>query len=297
LRNTSRQKKFALESRQIAWKAFAALPLAWRRQILFVRAHHRWLNLENPQSFNEKVNWRMVFDRRDSLAWTCDKMRMKEHASAACAEVKVPQTLWSGSDLQELRTYPFPSKWILKPNHGSQDVIIGAGSPDIDELVKKTQGWLQDHLGAERGEWAYSLARALYVLEEWIGDGNNAPTDYKCFVFDGKVRIIQVDTDRFTGHKMAIYTPTWERLKVSKPLHGAPIDHKRPANLGVMISAAEAIASEFDFMRIDFFDTPHGVYFGETTPYPGSGLSPFSPKAYDYVLGSYWNLPALTSIS
>jgi hypothetical protein len=62
-----------------------------------------------------------------------------------------------------------------------------------------------------------------------------------------------------------------------------------------MIKLAEEIAAEFDFMRVDLFDTPHGVFFGETTPYPGSGLSPFSPNSFDYFLGSHWSLPPLDS--
>lgn len=219
---------------------------------------------------------------------------MKERALVECPQINIPQTLWSGRNLQELRGYHFPAKWVLKPNHGSQNVILGAGNPNLDEMISETKGWMKDRLGIERGEWAYTKARPLYVLEEWIGDGEHAPTDYKFFVFDGTVRIVQVDIDRFTGHKMSIYTPTWKRLNVSKSLHGSPLDHTRPCNLDVMIHAAEAIAAGFDFMRVDFFDTSRGVYFGETTPYPGSGLSPFSPKEYDYVLGSHWKLPKLT---
>lgn len=247
-------------------------------------------------SFNEKVNWRIVFDRRDAIAWTCDKLRMKEHAELRCPSILIPRTLWSGVNLEEIRRLQFPTRWVLKPNHGSQDVILGRGTPNIDQLITATQTWMRDHLGSDRGEWAYTQARPMYILEEWIGDGDDAPSDYKFFVFDGKVRMIQVDTDRFSSHKIALFSPSWDRLQATKSLHGESADVTRPDSLNLMIEAAEAIADGYDFMRIDLFSNSHGVYFGETTPYPGSGLSPFSPSEYDEILGSYWNLPSLPSV-
>jgi hypothetical protein len=248
-------------------------------------------------SFNEKVNWRMVHDRRQSLTWTCDKLYMKEMVAKSSVTIGIPKTLWSGENLHELDGYEFPDKWVLKPNHGSQQVFLGEGKPNIAQLQSQTESWLDGYIGAERGEWAYKFARPLYILEEWIGDGPTPPVDYKFFVFDGIVRTIQVDTDRFSAHGVAFYSPKWELLQVSKTLHSNSTEIERPGNLSSMIDAAEAIASEFDFMRVDLFDTQQGIFFGETTPYPGSGLSPFAPESFDYLLGSYWRLPLLNENS
>lgn len=239
----------------------------------------------------------MVFDRRESLSWTCDKLRMKEEAVKRCSDVAVPRTLWTGVNLGDLHSFEFPDRWVLKPNHGSQDVILGEGAPAIEDLIERTSSWLNPYVGIEQGEWAYVHARPLYVLEEWIGDGNTPPPDYKFFVFNGTVKMIQVDTDRFQKHKVAIFSPEWNRLEVSKSIHAKSSRVTRPPNLDRMIEVAEKIAAEFDFMRVDLFDTPYGVYFGEVTPYPGSGISPFSPPEYDYILGSYWELPHLKPIT
>lgn len=238
----------------------------------------------------------MVYDRRDSLSWTCDKLRMKEQVAARCEDILIPHTLWSGTNLKELQQLDFPDRWVLKPNHGSQRVILGTGTPKIDDLARETDSWLDPYIGIDRGEWAYTRARPLYVLEEWIGEGSDAPDDYKFFVFDGIVQIIQVDTDRFQGHKLAIFSRDWDRLEVSKSLHMDSPTIPRPAHLDLMIQMAEIIASEYDFMRVDLFDTPRGVFFGEVTPYPGSGLSPFSPPEFDNFLGSHWMLPPISSI-
>ncbi|STX15459.1 Uncharacterised protein [Kocuria rosea] len=289
------RSRFWEEARTRSKVLLRALPTKWLRRILFMRAHHSWLSFSNPISFNEKVNWRMVFDRRESLAWTCDKLSMKEEAAERSCDIRIPRTLWSGQDLGELKSFDFPHRWVLKPNHGSQQVLLGEGNPDIERLKFQTDSWLDTYIGAERGEWAYTFARPLYLLEEWIGDEEEPPVDYKFFAFDGVVRTIQVDTDRFGTHGVAFYSPDWELLQVSKTLHSGAPGIERPEHLTTMIAAAERIAADFDFMRVDLFDTPNGVFFGETTPYPGSGLSPFAPKSFDYLLGSYWQLPPLGS--
>lgn len=290
------RQQLKCKARAHAWSLFARVPIKVRRRLLFARHHRKWLHLRHPTTFNEKVNWRIIFDRRDEIAWTCDKLQMKEHAALRCPSILIPKTLWSGVDLEELRGLRFPARWVLKPNHGSQNVFLGHGTPNIAQFAAASRSWMRDHLGSDRGEWAYTQARPLYILEEWIGDGDEAPSDYKFFVFDGKVRMIQVDTDRFSSHKIALFSPDWDRLQATKSLHGESTAVPRPDRLDLMIKAAEAIADGYDFMRIDLFSNSNGVYFGETTPYPGSGLSPFSPPEYDKILGSYWTLPSLPPV-
>ncbi|MFZ3417160.1 ATP-grasp fold amidoligase family protein [Arthrobacter sp. 3Tela_A] len=275
-----------------AHKVLKTLPLPLRRRIHYLKAHRRWPNLDKPRSFNEKVNWRIINDRRDDIAWTCDKLSMKEFAERSTSGVKVPRTLWSGTDIQELRDFNFPDRWILKANHRSQCVYLGVGTPDLQELGDATRGWLENMQADVLGEWAYSQADPLIFLEEWIGD-ENAPSDYKFFVFAGRVEVIQVDENRFNGHQMRLYDRDWNSLGVAKGFWQESAVAPRPESLDRMIAVAESLGAKFDFMRIDLFDTPKGIYFGETTPYPGGGLSPFEPRSFDYELGQKWVLPSI----
>lgn len=277
--------------KKIAWSIFRRLPLDIRRRVLFFKNHRRLLNVKMPSTFNEKVNWRILNDRRAVLSWTCDKLQMKIHASNLSNRVLIPKTLWAGVDLRELDHFKFPERWILKANHRSQCVYIGVGRPEVGELQVATRGWLDRIQEEHLGEWAYSKADPCFILEEWIGDGDLVPEDYKLFVFDGSVKMIQVDTDRFVDHKIALYDRNWTRVDAGKNLWLQAQDSPKPVALELMISIAEDIGRGYDFMRIDLFATRSGIYFGETTPYPGGGLSPFDPIEFDLRLGKQWTLP------
>lgn len=281
--------------REALWSAFRHVPVRLRRRLLYLKAHRRLLNLTEPITFNEKVNWRILHDRRPLLAWTCDKVEMKRNVALLDSAVLIPRTLWQGTDLQELKDRSFPDRWILKANHRSQCVYIGRGRPDLEALSEATDGWMTSFQATNLGEWAYEVANPSFLLEEWIGDEDQPPSDYKFFVFHGVVRMIQVDEDRFQQHRLSLFTRDWERIQASKDLWDGTSTVGRPANLPEMIRIAESAARNFDFMRIDLFDTPNGVYFGETTPYPGGGLSPFSPKSFDSELGAFWHLPNLST--
>lgn len=215
---------------------------------------------------------------------------MKEYARASETGVRVPNTLWAGEDVSELAAFNFPERWILKANHRSQCVYIGQGTPDIAVLLRETGGWLENWQADELGEWAYSNAVPLIVLEEWIGDGDAAPSDLKFFVFDGQVQLIQLDENRFSGHQMRLYDRNWNAVGASKGLWRDAEITAPPTNLTELIDVAESLGRPFDFMRIDLFNTSQGIFFGETTPYPGGGLSPFNPRSFDLELGAKWTL-------
>lgn len=261
-----------------------------RRRWLYLRAHRRRPDLDSPRTFSEKVNWRILNDRRPLLAWTCDKLLMKAHAHAAQASVVVPRTLWQGTDVRELASADLPTHWVLKPAHRSGLVYFGDAGTDLERLHAATRDWLTDVQGGVLAEWAYSQARPLLFVEEVIGRPGEPPPDYKFFVFDGEPRLIQVDLDRFSGHRRSLFDPDWRKLDVRLALpDGGAV--ARPPLLAEMLDAARALGRSFDFIRIDLYAGETAVVFGEYTPYPGSGLERFSPRSFDSWLGDQWRLP------
>ena len=270
------------------------LPPGARRRYLYLAGQGRLPRLRAPRTFTEKVSWRILRDRRPVLAWTCDKLAMKEHAHRLRQEagVRVPETLWAGDDLAAVVGRRFDRPWVLKPNHRSGLVRFGAASEVIDAAtVAATRDWLRDDQNALLGEWAYSRARKLFVVEEAIGGG--APLDdYKFFVFDGEVAAIQVDRGRFTHeHTRSFHTPDWAPLPVQVVAPSGP-PTAAPADLAEMLRAAEVLGGSFDFMRVDLYTTGDEVWFGELTPYPSGGCMRYEPRAFDAWLGAHWSLPA-----
>lgn len=272
------------------------LPLAAKRAVLYAEAHGRRPRLGDPRTFTEKLNWRVVHDRRPLIARLGDKLAMKEYAARTCPGVRIPRVLWSGTDVAELVAVSLPERWVLKPNHGTLRVHVGAGRPDVEGLRRITTGWLDEPLWPGRGEWVYSQARRLLLVEEFLGRAGAVLADHKFLVFDGTVHLVQVDTGRSTGlHRRRLYTRDWEPVTAHEPhVLPGPVTPP-PATLGEMLAVAETLGREFDFVRVDLYDVAGEVWFGELTPYPGGGLDPFDPQL-NRVLGRLWTLPGRTEV-
>jgi hypothetical protein len=263
---------------------------------LFICFNHQIPNFRNPETFNEKVNWRILNDRRQLLEFSCDKLAMKEHVRALdIPRVRIPRTVWVGDNVRQLVDVGLPEHWVLKPNNRSGLVYFGHERPDVESLVTITQSWSRSVQADDMHEWAYSKARSTLLVEELIGKPNSPPADYKFFVFSGKVEAVQVDVDRHSMHQRRYYLPDWSPLEVSGGNHPlAPIEAP-PTNLAEMISVAEEIAYSFDFMRVDLYSVGGATVFGELTPYSGSGLDRFIPESFDIELGRRWQLPDFES--
>ena len=273
------------------------LPLTWSRSIRYFFHARRFPNLTEPKGLNEKVNWRVLNDHREFWVWTCDKIAMKQHASELAPTVLIPRVLWAGMDLTELDDLQVEGRWILKPNNGSGQVIAGSGQPNVEQLERDVARWDRAFQWRTLGETAYLGASPVIVLEEWIGTDENPPDDYKFFVYDGVVRFVHAHDGRLGTHRASMYSPDWERLDANQ--RGIlPHEHDlaRPAHLEQMIEIAGDLGRDFDFIRIDLFDTPEGVWFGEFTPYPWSGSRPFNPDSFERLAGDYWVLPKASDL-
>jgi TupA-like ATPgrasp len=276
-----------------AWQTLTALPLALRRQLLFTSSHKRLGNFTHPRTFSEKINWRILHDRRPILSWTCDKLRMK--SVAAERGITALPALWAGTDLNELRSVRLPSAWVLKPNNRSNGLIFFGESQNapLEDIRRIAENWESNTRLSVLGEWAYKQADPGFIVEERIGPVPGSPPDFKVFVFDGNPYMIQVDTDRFTRHCRTLYSLGWDPMpfQSSYPLaDGIP----KPDCLSELLEAATAMAAGFDFLRVDLYVERSQVYLGEVTPYPDGGLRPFRPRQGDLAMGSLWSLPRLT---
>lgn len=258
--------------------------------MLYAARHHRPPDFRSPRTFTEKVNWRILNDRREILAPTCDKLQTKEDALGL--GIATPRTLWAGVEIRETVGLRLPDTWVLKPNHRSGLVHFGRGPIThlyAAELVSLTREWMDDYLGRSLGEWAYSRARPMVLIEEMVGTARSRSLDFRFYTFDGIVKCIQVD-DSYERHDRRFYTPDWKPLEVrQRSALAKPIS--APAGLGKMTSYAQRLGAPFDFMRVDLYATDGSVYLGELTPYPCGGLVPFNPVSFDTELGRAWALP------
>lgn len=278
-------------ARPLHWRLAEALPVVARRHYLFMAGTGRFGDFSSPRTFNEKIQWRILNDRRSRIVMACDKLAMKDYAAGAGLgdRLRIPQTLWEGTNVDDIPDIDSLPPWVLKPNNGCGDVVFGPAA--IDELRARSVGWLRSKPGSQLGEWGYSRARATLMLEERVPAIEQAPTDYKFFVFDGEPVVIQVNSGRFTGQqRLTFYDPTWRKVPVTDTRVPRG-DEPRPAMLPCMLELASALAEGWDFLRVDFYATANQVWFGEFSPYPGGGVARFSPRSFDEELGRRWRLP------
>lgn len=172
--------------------------------------------------------------------------------------------------------------------------IRSAADQNWDEIERKVDQWLSiRYYNKVRHEWLYSQIQPQVLVEPYIGSSKELPADYKFLVFDGRVEYIAVHTGRQQSHQphyVAFYDRDWNKQPFK--LNGA-LDHPdlaKPASLKRMIEAAERLAKDTPFVRVDFYEIDGSPLFGEMTFYPGSGLGLFPPE-YDELFGRLISYP------
>jgi hypothetical protein len=273
------------------------IPISLKRQAIYYYHFRRFIPTR-PRAFYDKINWRMLHDRRDIIAKGGDKIWMKKHAFESHTSALIPETLWTGPSIGPILDIQWPGKWVLKPRVGSGYVAFGAGSLRESGITEDVvNAWRpMDHFHVH-GVWGYGQGEAGYLIERLIETADEStPDDYKFFVFDGQVRLVQYDSSRYEGHQRRYYTPKWEALQANTGRTKLAPTMSPPPHLDSMIEIAEAIGKGYDFIRVDLYDTPDGVYFGEITPYPHGGLEPFDDRVLNFTVGDWWALPPKRSL-
>jgi len=264
-------------------------------KVQYARYHFRIPNLKAPKLFSEKVQYRKLHDRSPMLPLYADKVKAKLLVADALGSEWVIPTLWSGSSLppREERNWPLP--YVIKANHGCEMNIFvrSAADQNWDVIESKTAEWLSvRYYNKVRHEWLYSQIVPQILVEPYIGSTEELPTDYKFLVFDGRVEYIAVHSGRQDHHPhfVAFYDRAWDRqpFKLNSALNHPGIP--KPTSLDRMIAAAERLAKDTPFVRVDFYEIGGKPLFGEMTFYPGSGLALF-PREYDLRLGRLLTYP------
>jgi len=259
---------------------------------LYRRKFGRDPDLEHPTGFNEKILVKILHDRRRYLTLFADKLRIRDYVRYVAPALHLPALHWWSDRAESLPFDELPHAFALKANHGSGWVWLADDKTKVErsELVRAARKWLRSDFTIVGREWAYrDVRRSVYAEELLRDEARQLPPDYKLFVFGGRVRVIQVDRDRFARHTQALYDERWNRIEGTvAAAPGAPVP--RPTSLDVMIEAAEALSANVDFVRVDLYEIGGRAYFGELTSSPNKGLSPFRPASLDAWFGSLLRL-------
>ena len=240
-------------------------------------------------TFNDKVDFRRMFSRDATLVAFSDKLAMREYAMKRLGHQSVPKLIHTSDCIDDFVNLPGP--YVLKANHGSGMVIfVGTVDRMTNRQSAMAEAWLSIDYCWDDLEWGYRDARRCLIAEEkLVSSDGEVPDDYKFFVFDGSVQMIQVDSKRFENHRRLLLLPDWTPLEatLSYP-RPSKVPEVAPANLETMSEWASVLGKGLDFVRVDLYDLGSQVLVGELTPYPGGGRNVFRPSSYDHWLGGKW---------
>ncbi|QAY67786.1 ATP-grasp fold amidoligase family protein [Paenibacillus protaetiae] len=255
------------------------------------------LNLNNPQTFNEKLQWLKLNDRRTEYVNYVDKFTVRQHVSKMIGDNYLIPLLGVYNSTDEIKWSELPDQFVLKCTHGSGCNIICQDKKKLnkDLAVKMIQKWMSKNWYWYGREWPYKHVKPRIICEKYMVDESGYELkDYKVFCFGGVPKIVQVDFNRFTNHKRNFYDTDWNYIDVSIKFSSDPTAKiGRPENLEKMLSLASNLASNFPHVRVDFYNVNGKIYFGELTFYHGSGFEKIKPKEFDYQLGKWIKLPDL----
>jgi len=251
-----------------------------------------WPSIRNPRSFNEKVAHRKLFTSKSEFAKFSDKYEVREYVRDVVGTEVLTEVYWVGNNPAEIPFENLPDQIVIKSTHSSGHVRLydNLQRADHEEVRTLCEEWMTTEFGGDKGEYWYTGITPRIIIEERLHDDEfDAPPDYKFFVFNGSVEVIQVDLDRFGDHTRVLYNTDWEKLEVTYAYEQSQIELDKPNELGRMIKIAEQLGSGLDFVRVDLYEiNGDRIVFGEMTFAPEAGTGRFQPKEWDFKLGSYW---------
>lgn len=260
-------------------------------------------NLKDPQSYNEKIQWLKLHDRKPFYKDLCDKYKAKAIIGDVIGGEYIIPTLGRWDKFDDIDFTALPDSFVLKCNHDSANTIIvrDKASFDYDTARTRLSNALKTDYYHDLGkQWAYKGIERCIIAEPLLkNDDSSELMDYKYLVFNGKCKCTLVSSERFssTGVKMDFYDTDWNLMPFIRHYPNSKDGVPKPEGYGLMVSLAEKIARFIDnpFIRVDFYQVGSKVYFGEATFYPGGGMSEFTPREWDFILGSWIDLEHKTS--
>lgn len=258
---------------------------------------HKPLNLDNPQTYNEKLQWLKLHDRRSEYTEMVDKYLAKFYVRERIGDEYIIPTLGVWDKFEDIDFDKLPNEFVLKCTHDSGGLVICKDKRHFDYNAAKVKikKCLKRNYFYVGREWPYKNVKPRIIAETYMEDKTfNELRDYKFFCFGGSVKMLFVATNRQSTTeetKFDFFDSNFNHLNITNGHNCNSIDVKKPLNFELMKSFAEKLSIGIPHLRVDFYEVDGKPYFGELTFFHWSGLVPFNPPEWDYTLGSWIKLP------
>lgn len=264
-------------------------------KMIYLFELHKWPDLKNPKTFNEKLQWLKLHDRRSEYTTMVDKYAVKEFVAKIIGSEYIIPTLGVWNRFEEIDFNTLPNQFVLKTTHGGGGLAVvickDKNSFNRQKAKKILDKSLKSNIYANYREWPYKNVPKRIIAEKYM-PSDNGLIDYKVHNFNGVPKFILVCRNRYSTNPMAetFFSDKWEKLDLKRPGHPNP-NMEKPESLQEVLELSALLSKDLPFARTDFYIIDSKVYFGEITFYPASGLSPFYPNEYDKLFGDLLTLP------
>lgn len=261
----------------------------------------RKLNVRNPETLNEKLQW-LKFNYRFPLqSIVSDKLLVRDYVKEKIGEKYLIPLLGSWKEYSDIDFSALPNQFVLKCNHDSGGLVVCTDKEKLnhEEAKRKIEKSLKSNFFYIGREYQYRNIKPMIICEKFISDNGKVPMDYKIYCFNGKPDVILVCRDRFSKntHRASylFFDQKWNFQPLDKGDENLQdVDIPKPENLDEMIEIAKKLSEDFVFARIDLYNIKGKIYFGEITLSPNSGFDPDIKYETDLMFGKkleipYWN--------
>lgn len=255
------------------------------------------LDLKNPKSFNEKLQWLKLHDRKDIYTTMVDKYAAKRYVTQILGKEYIIPTLGVWDRFEDIDFDRLPNQFVLKCTHDSGGLCICRDKRGLnkEDVKRKLEHSLAKSYYWSSREWPYKNVKPRIICEKYMENpGIKGLRDFKFYCFNGKVHYLYV-SEGLENHptaKISFVTPDWQLAPFGRKDY-AQYDTlpPKPEHLEEMIAIAERVSKDIPFLRVDLYEIDGKAYFSEFTFSPCAGFMPFSDDIWDLKLGSLIELP------
>ena len=255
------------------------------------------LDLENPKTYNEKLQWLKLHDHNPLYTTLVDKYKVKRWVADIIGEEYVIPTLTMWHSADDIDISSLPKRFVLKCNHDSGSVIVCKDKARFDlnaakELFKKA---LKKNFYYHSREWPYKNVKPCVFAEAYMEDETTHDLpDYKFFCFNGEAKSLFIASERMNNNtetRFDFFDRQFNHIDVTNGHPNADKLPEKPVSYEQMLEIADKLSEGIPHVRVDLYEINGKVYFGEMTFYHWGGLVPFKPQKWDYIFGDMLKLP------
>lgn len=266
----------------------------------FKAAMGRELDLANPKTFNEKLQWLKLYDRKPEYTVMVDKYLVRNYIAETIGEEYLIPLLGAWDDPDEIDFDALPDRFVLKCNHNSglgMYICRDKSKMNVNKVKKELRKGLRQDYYLRGREWPYKDVPRKIVAEQYMEDTETAELrDYKFFCFDGEVKALFIASERQSATeetKFDFFDADFNHLPFTNGHPNARVLPQKPQQFEKMKELAAVLSKGIPQVRVDFYEVNGRIYFGELTFSHWSGMVPFTPEEWDHTFGSWITLPEI----